>query len=80
MTGAFWLDALIVSVTTLASAWCWVIYNRAINQRQATRAAFADCALIALGMVSVVSYVEDHRLAVPVLLAAFVGTYFAVRK
>lgn len=79
MTDSFWLNALIVSATTLASAWCWVIYNRAINQRHPIRAALADCGIIGLSMISVVSYVDDHRLAAPILLSAFVGTVLAVR-
>jgi hypothetical protein len=80
MTQSFWLNALIVSLTTLGSAWCWVQYTRASTDGKALRAAVADCGIIGLGMVSVVSYVEDHRLAVPVLLAAFIGTFLAVKK
>ncbi len=80
MTGSFWLNVAIVVLTTLLGAWCWVIYFRASTQGHAIRAAVADCAIIVLRMVNVVSYVEDRRLAVPVLLAAFVGTFIAVRR
>lgn len=80
MTSDFWLNVVIVCVTTLASAWCWVVYNRAINERHPVKAALADCGIIGLSMISVIGYVEDHRLAVPILCSAFVGTFFATRK
>jgi hypothetical protein len=76
----FPLACLLVMATTFASAWCWPVYIRACQDRKALKAALADVALILLGMVSVVGYVEDHRLAVPILVAAFVGTYSVARK
>lgn len=80
MTDSYWLNALIVSVTTLASAWCWVVYNRAISERRAVKAGLADVALVALSMISMVSVVEDHRMAGPILVSAFLGTFFAVKR
>ena len=77
---SFPLACLAVFCTTLASAWCWVRYMRYCEQREASRAAWADCGIIALGMVNMVSVVDDHRLAVPILCAAWLGTYVAVRK
>lgn len=79
MTPHFWLNVLIVVASTLLSSWCWIVYIRAAKANP-VRAALADCGLLALQMVNVVSYVEDRRLAIPVLLSAFVGTFFAVRK
>lgn len=78
MTSAFWLNAVIVVLTTLASCWLWVVYIRNAKGHP-LKAALADCGILALQMVNVVSYVNDHRLAVPVLLAAFVGTYLSVK-
>jgi hypothetical protein len=77
---SFPLACLLVMATTFASAWCWPVYIRACSERKAWKAALADVALILLGMISVVGYVEDHRLAFPILFAAFVGTYWVVRK
>lgn len=76
----FALDCLAVFLVTLAAAWCWPVYIRACNDRKPFRAALADCALIALGMVSVVGYTTDHRLALPILAAAFLGTFFVVKR
>ena len=76
----FPLACLLVFTTTLLSAWCWPLYIRSCNDRKALKAAVADCVLIALGMISVVGYVDDHRLAIPILVAAFLGTFTVVRR
>lgn len=76
----FWLTVLGVFLTTLIGAWCWTVYIKASAEGKALRAALADCAIIGLGMFAVIGYTEDHRLALPILLAAFMGTYYAVRK
>jgi hypothetical protein len=78
MTFAF--RALAVFGVTLAAAWCWVLYLRYCAERRAVKAALADCGIVALSMVNVVGYTEDRRLALPILLAAFVGTFLVVRK
>ncbi|HUQ70312.1 MAG TPA: hypothetical protein VM165_12350 [Planctomycetaceae bacterium] len=76
----FALQSLAVFVTTLCGAWCWVLYLRYSTEGKALKAALADCAIIGLGMFNVVSYTDDHRLGVPILAAAFLGTFFAVRR
>lgn len=76
----FALNALAVFTTTLLAAWCWVLYLRYCHERRAIRAALADCGILALNMVNVVGYTHDQRLAVPILLAGFLGTYFVVRQ
>jgi hypothetical protein len=77
---SFALACLVVTATTFASAWCWPVYIRACHDRKAWKAALADATLIALGMVSVVGYTTDHRLAIPILVAAVTGTYLVVRR
>lgn len=80
MTDSLWLNVAIVVAVNLIASWCWVVYFRSTNDAKPVRAALADCGILGLNMVNVVSYVEDRRLAIPVLLAAFVGTYCAVRQ
>lgn len=79
MTESFWLNVLIVVAANLLAAWCWVAYFRAATNNQPAKAALADCAIIAIHMGNVMGAVKDHRLILPVLLAAYVGTYSAVR-
>lgn len=76
----FALQCLAVFTTTLLSAWCWVLYFRYCHERKALKAALADCGIIALSMVNIVGYTEDHRLAWPILAAGFIGTFLVVRK
>lgn len=74
------LAAAIVFLTTLLSAWCWPLYFRYCQERKALKAALCDCALIGLGMIAIVGYTDDHRLALPILAAGFLGTFLVVRK
>ena len=76
----FPLACLTVFTTTLCSAWCWAKYIRYCREHRPVLAGLADCGIYALQMVYVVSITAEHRLAVPVLVAAFIGTYYAVRK
>lgn len=76
----FWPAALLCFTTTLCASWCWPLYIRYCSERKGLKAALADCGLIAVGMVNVVGYTDDHRLAVPILAAAFLGTFCVVRK
>ena len=76
----FPLACLTVFATTLCSAWCWAKYIRYCREQKAAKAAWADCGIYSLQMIYVVSITTDHRLAVPVLLAAWIGTYVAVGR
>lgn len=78
--GGYWTNAAIVFTTTLLAAWCWVLYLRYCAERKPVKAGLADCGIIALSMINVVGYTEDRRLIAPILVAAFLGTFYVVRK
>lgn len=65
-------------VLTLIATTCWALYFRYSSEKKPVKAAFADCGIVAAGMVNIVGYTEDHRLAVPIMLATFVGTVYMI--
>lgn len=66
-------------IVTLADALCWNLYFRFSNAGKAYKAAFIDCAIVILSLISVVGYVDDHRMALPILTATFLGMLYAVK-
>lgn len=74
------LTALLVFASVTAGDWVWARYAIAVQGRHALKASAMAVGIILVGAVSTVAYVEDHRMVVPAVLGAFVGTYFTVRR
>jgi type IV secretory pathway protease TraF len=72
--------ALIVFLAVAAGDVCWARYTSACAKGTRWTAASWGVGLYALGAISVVNYTVDHRLIVPALLGAFVGTALGVKK
>ena len=69
---------VVFSLTVTASV-LWALYFRLSHERKAAAAAWADVGIVGIGMLNVVGYTEDHRLALPIILATWLGTFYAVR-
>lgn len=69
----------IVFTLTVAASVLWALYFRLSHERRAAAAAWADVGIVGIGMLNVVGYTEDHRLALPIILATWLGTFFAIR-
>jgi hypothetical protein len=66
-------------VVAMAMAdWCWTKYMLAAAEKEAFKAAAWSSSIVAISAVSVISYVEDIRLAPAACIGAFIGTYYAV--
>lgn len=79
-TPTFLLQFTSVFVAMVAADACWAKYMRYVAEGHATKAATWSAAIILVGAVAVVSYVNDHRLLIAAVLGAWVGTYLAVRR
>jgi hypothetical protein len=76
----FLLKFVLLTVLTVLASVCWALYFRFSHERKPYKAAFADCGIIMIGAINVVSYTEDHRLLGAILLGSFLGTVWAVKK
>lgn len=63
---------------TVASDYAWTRYIAKAAEKQAHAAARWSVAIVGCSAFSVMSYTQDHRLIVPVLLGAYAGTWLAV--
>lgn len=72
-----WKGLLIFGATAVSDLiWTmWILHATAGHK---WRAASFSSAVIVLSGVTVVSYVEDHRLLAPAALGAFVGTWLTL--
>jgi len=76
----FILKFILVFCLTFASDICWTKYIMYVGKKDAIKAASWSAGIIVCGIVSVISYIDDHWLTIAVLLGSFFGTYYAVYK
>lgn len=80
MTLDFFLKAALVFGTTTVASVFWALYFRYSTQGRGHKAALADCGIICIGAINVISYTQNHWLLIPILLGTYLGTYVAIRK
>jgi MFS superfamily sulfate permease-like transporter len=68
--------AVFLSVGMVEIVWTW--YFMAIADREPLRAGIFSAMIIGFGSYTTVSYVHDHRMVWPAMLAAVVFTYAVV--
>jgi hypothetical protein len=74
------LHALVVFVVVAIADVCWARYTAACARGSRWYAAGWSVSLYWLGSISVMSYTADHRLILPALAGAFVGTAIGVKS
>jgi hypothetical protein len=72
------MQALLVFLSTAAADICWVRFIAAAEARARWAAASWSTLLFALGAVAITGYTSNHRLLVPALAGAFVGTAIGI--
>lgn len=77
---AFALKFLLVFVLTGLSDFCWTKYIEFVGKKSALLAAAWSAGIILCGVISVISYMENHWLIIAVLMGSFAGTYIAVDR
>ena len=73
------LSALLVFSCTAVADAIWAIYIKAAAGHQVLRASSASAALILIGSVSLLEYVNNRWLVIPAAAGAFVGSYASLR-
>lgn len=58
----------------------WARYTSAVTDRRRAVASSYAAAIIALGAVGTISYIDDPRMIVPAMLGAFCGTFVGIRS
>ncbi len=59
--------------------WMWGRYIIHTAQKNAVKSSLYASILTAFGAYITISYVSDHRMLIPAVLGAFVGTYISVK-
>lgn len=80
MTLNFLLRAALVFGTTTVASVFWALYFRHSTKGNGHKAALADCGIICIGAINIISYTENHWLLIPILMGTYLGTYWAIRK
>jgi hypothetical protein len=75
----FYLKFLLVFLCVTATDACWAIYILRIAEKKALAASLWGSLISLLAAFTVVSYTEDHRLIVAMVIGAFVGTWLAIK-
>lgn len=71
--------ALIIFFATAVSDVVWVFYIRRTGEGRALQAAFFSSAIVILGAVAIVSYVDNTLYLIPAVFGAFVGTIITIK-
>lgn len=74
------LHALLVFGLVAVGDICWARYTAHAADRNRVRASLWATAIYLVGSMTVIQYTGDHRLIVPAIAGAFVGTWLGVRK
>ena len=64
---------------TALTDFIWAKYMTTAADGKALAASLWSAAIIGVGSFVVTAYVQDHRLIMPAMIGAFVGTYFSLR-
>lgn len=72
------LSSLMVFLFAIATDFSWAIYMRRVAAGKALSAAVWSVVIAACGAVTVVSYVQNRSLLLPMLAGYFVGTFVSV--
>lgn len=75
----FPLKFFLVFICVTATDACWAIYIIKIAEKKALAASVWGSIISLLAAFTVVSYTQDHRFIVAMVLGAFVGTWVAVK-
>jgi hypothetical protein len=71
---AFILKFLFVLVLMIGVDVCWTMYFISISKRHAIPAGLWSGAIMAFGSLATISYVDDHRFLIAVIIGSFIGT------
>jgi hypothetical protein len=77
-TGIF--RALVTFAALFALDVVWARYTAAVTDRRRTVASSYAAAIIALGAIGTISYIDDPRMIVPAMLGAFCGTFVGIKR
>lgn len=74
------LTCVLVFALTAITDVFWTTYIQYAAEKRAVAASFASAAIVAVGSITTIVYVEDHRIVPAAVLGAFVGTFLAVKR
>lgn len=74
------LRALVTFAALFVLDVVWARYTSAITDRRRIPASSYAAAIIALGAVGTISYIDDPRMIVPAMLGAFCGTFVGIQR
>lgn len=72
------LKAILIFFVVALADFLWAAYIRHIAEGNPLKSAIYAAFISAVGSIATIVYVSDHRMIVPMILGAFVGTYFSV--
>lgn len=75
----FPLKFFLVFICVTATDACWAIYIIKIAEKKALAASLWGSLISVLAAFTVVSYTQDNRFIIAMVLGAFVGTWVAVK-
>jgi hypothetical protein len=76
----FTLKFFLVFICVTATDACWAVYIVRIAEKKAIQAGLWGSLISLLAAFTVVSYTEDHRLIIAIVIGAFAGTWIAVKR
>jgi hypothetical protein len=74
------IQATLVFLLSATVAVPWAMWSKAVADLKPLRAALADMAILAFGGISILSYQDDHRLLLVVILGGGAGTFATVYR
>jgi hypothetical protein len=77
---SFFLHFALLTCLTIVASVCWALYFHYSNHGHPYKAALADCGIILISAINVVSFTEDHRMLGASLIGTFVGTVWAIKR
>lgn len=76
----FCLKFILVFVLTTCADIAWTMYMAEVQKMRALRAGLWSTAIVAMGAITFISYMENRWLLIAALLGSFFGTYITVLK
>lgn len=72
------MNYLLMFLVMLALDFCWARYTRYAAHKKSWQAACYSVGIMLFGAVTVIGYMEDRWMLIPLILGSFLGTFLAV--
>lgn len=69
---------LLVFVIMFLNDWLWTVYIMYAARHEAFKASLASSAIVAIGAIATVAYLENRWSIVPAILGGGLGTFLAI--